>query len=178
MSLRFFFTMVQKVQKDRKLNSTLTVGPKLHFFDESYLCLFVNFSLKRIDWWKLCEENHVVKLAKSASKLLSSIDFLYKVVQKLAVSRTVFFVPCTELITRTDSRKAPKPGTIAHQHLVSTVVLGIFQIRSPCHFTDFVPKRRSILQTGNEQAYAKWANTSTFVKMRFWYHRILEMIRK
>ena len=60
-------------------------------------------------------QNSSVGLVKISSELLSWIGFLYKVVQKIDL-QTKFFCPFQELISRTDSRKAPKFGTIAYQH--------------------------------------------------------------
>ena len=63
-----------------------------------------------------------------------------------------------QLISRTDSWTPPpkkkKLGTIAHQHLVSQIVLGIFEIRSPFLLLPFKKKKkkkkkRSILRTWN-----------------------------
>ena len=45
----------------------------------------------------------------------------------------MFFVPSRELISRSDTLKASKFGTLAHQCLLSKTVLGILDIRCPSH---------------------------------------------
>ena len=72
----------------------------------------------------------------------SCIDFQYKVVRNLAVSQTklMFFVPSEELISRTDSWKAPKLGTLINT-LFPKRCWGILKFRLLPIFTALFPKK-------------------------------------
>ena len=55
---------------------------------------------------------------------------------------TMFFLASRELIWITESWKSPKVGTIAHEYLVSKMMLGIFDIRSFSYFHRILPKKK------------------------------------
>ena len=63
-----------------------------------------------------------------------ALVFCAKLYRKRAVSRTLFFVPSRELISRSDSWKEPKFRTITHHYLLCKTVLGVLDIRSPSEF--------------------------------------------
>ena len=79
--------------------------------------------------------NSFAKLVRNSIKVAQLRCFSVQIcTKKLAVSWNMFSLSSQELISRSDSWKAPKFGPIPHHYLVSKVVLLIFDIRSPSHF--------------------------------------------
>ena len=65
--------------------------------------------------------------------------YVWKLYRKLTISQAVLFIPSQDYISRTDTWKVPKLGTIAYQY--SKMVLGIFDVQCPSlFFTAFLKK--------------------------------------
>ena len=103
---------------------------KIAFFDANDLLVSSQSSVSNGSTGEYCVKKFRPKIGKKVheSCLVASISNT-KLYRNLAVSQTMCFVPSQELISRTDSWKAPKRGTIAHQYFVSKACWGFLKLR-------------------------------------------------
>ena len=100
-------TLLQKVKRHER-------SAKVSFFDEIDFFATSQCSILNVSTGEKCVTSSFAKLVKPPSKLLSYIGALYSCTENFSVSHAVVFVSSQELISRTDSWKAPKFGTEAH----------------------------------------------------------------
>ena len=130
--------------------------PKLHFDALDFLFgLFITLNFKCIYWWKPWDKIYSQSRWKMPSRSCSlALVFCTKLYRKLAASRTMLFLPCWELTSRSDSWKASEFGAIARHYLISETVLRIFNIRySSDLFLMPFSKNRSVMQTGTVKSH-------------------------